>query len=589
MKPDETRTRHKFVIYLGMAVLALLILFSSTASAIVINGTQITSRLECCNPDIYGNKIVWQEMHTIGLGDCNFIYMYDIPTSQRTQITRDIEPYEIDPAIYEDKIVWIDAYNGYNVYMYDISTFQETLISHSGQASSPDIYGDKIVWVNSVSQFGYVGDICVYNLSINNETCITNSRSACAPAIYGNRIVWEDGRNGKSDIYMFDLSTSLETQISTSGSAHAPSIYGDRIVWEDERIGSKICMFDLSTSLETPISNSGSDPSIYGDRILWEDINYYSMMGNGGFGMYNTSTHQKISVHTSNPVVNPAIYGDRIVWQDGLDSYGNIWFYTISEENMEPILPVANFSTNISSGIVPLSVKFTDLSENVSAWFSEWNWDFGDGITSTVQNPIHTYSEAGTYIVNLTISNEEGTDSELVTITVLEKPILPVANFSTNVTEGFAPLSVQFTNSSEYTTGLNWDFTNDGSIDSIEENPVYVYINPGTYTVNLTAINTNGTDSKTATITVIEQPVPPIADFSASPTIGTAPLTVTFVDKSTGSPTSWSWNFGDKSTSIYQKSKHTYSKAGKYTVSLTVKNELGSNTRKITNYIIVKK
>jgi PKD repeat protein len=79
-----------------------------------------------------------------------------------------------------------------------------------------------------------------------------------------------------------------------------------------------------------------------------------------------------------------------------------------------------------------------------------------------------------------------------------------------------------------------------------------------------------------------------ISQFSASPASGTFPLKVKFTDKSKGSPTSWSWNFGDKNTSTDKNPVHTYSKAGKYTVSLTVKNAAGSNTVKKTNYITVK-
>lgn len=81
---------------------------------------------------------------------------------------------------------------------------------------------------------------------------------------------------------------------------------------------------------------------------------------------------------------------------------------------------------------------------------------------------------------------------------------------------------------------------------------------------------------------------PPIAAFSASPVSGKMPLTVKFTDKSTGSPNSWSWNFGDKSTSTAHNPVLKYTKAGKYTVTLTVKNAAGSNTTKKTSYITVK-
>lgn len=79
---------------------------------------------------------------------------------------------------------------------------------------------------------------------------------------------------------------------------------------------------------------------------------------------------------------------------------------------------------------------------------------------------------------------------------------LPVANFSTNVTSGYAPLSVQFTDLSQNAISRSWDFNNDGSIDSTDTNPVHTYLAQGTYTVNLTVSNANGSSSKPATITV---------------------------------------------------------------------------------------
>ena len=80
----------------------------------------------------------------------------------------------------------------------------------------------------------------------------------------------------------------------------------------------------------------------------------------------------------------------------------------------------------------------------------------------------------------------------------------------------------------------------------------------------------------------------PVAAFFACPTSGKAQLTVKFTDKSTGSPTSWYWNFGDKCTSTARNPIHKYTKPGKYTVILTVKNAAGCNTLKKSNYITVR-
>jgi len=82
-------------------------------------------------------------------------------------------------------------------------------------------------------------------------------------------------------------------------------------------------------------------------------------------------------------------------------------------------------------------------------------------------------------------------------------------------------------------------------------------------------------------------PQPPVANFSGNPTSGSPPLTVAFTDLSTNSPTSWSWNFGDSSTSTAQNPSHQYTSAGSYTVSLRATNAAGYDDEVKTNYITV--
>lgn len=80
----------------------------------------------------------------------------------------------------------------------------------------------------------------------------------------------------------------------------------------------------------------------------------------------------------------------------------------------EPVLPIANFTADVASGYAPLTVTFTNLSKNAT----EWIWDFGDGGTSTENNPVYTYLTSGTYTVKLTATNADGTASKLAIITV---------------------------------------------------------------------------------------------------------------------------------------------------------------------------
>jgi PKD repeat protein len=167
------------------------------------------------------------------------------------------------------------------------------------------------------------------------------------------------------------------------------------------------------------------------------------------------------------------------------------------------------------------------------------------------------------------------------------QPVLPVANFSAKPTSGKAPLNVSFKDKSTgYPTKWKWTF-GDGT-NSTKQNPIHKYSKAGKYTVSLTVNNAAGSNTTTKAnyITVVAKPV---AAFSASPTSGKVPLNVVFTDKSTGAPTAWKWNFGDGTTSTKQNPTHKYSKAGTYTVSLTVTNAAGSNTKTVSTYITVKK
>jgi len=245
----------------------------------------------------------------------------------------------------------------------------------------------------------------------------------------------------------------------------------------------------------------------------------------------------------------------------------------------QPLLPVANFSSNLTSGYASLSVQFTDFSKNADGW----NWNFGDGSNSTQQNPEHTYSGAGNYKVTLKVNNANGTDSKFATVTVLAYPV-----FSASPTSGKTPLTVSFTDQS---TGspASWNWTFGDGTYSTEKNPRHIYKKPGKYSVTLT-LNETGNSSavtKSSYIAVSNGFEAPVAAFSASPTSGKAPLTVDFTGQSTGSTGSMKWTFGDGTYSTGEKPVHTYSKAGLYSVTLTVSNVDGSNTLTKSSYIVV--
>jgi PKD repeat protein len=244
-------------------------------------------------------------------------------------------------------------------------------------------------------------------------------------------------------------------------------------------------------------------------------------------------------------------------------------------------LPAADFSGSPTSGPLPLTVNFTDLSTNSP---TAWEWDFGDDGTATTQNPSHEYALPGIYTVSLMASNVAGDDTE-TKVGYITAGSVPVADFSAAPLAGAVPLTVAFTDlSTNHPTYWAWDF-GDG-IYSDQQNPTYEYDAPGIYAVSLTAGNALGEDTETK-LDYITAAVAPVADFVADPTEGAVPLMVSFADLSTNDPTSWSWDFGDGGASTEANPDHQYMTMGTFTVSLTVANAAGEDTKTKTGYIYV--
>ncbi|MBI5431447.1 MAG: PKD domain-containing protein [Planctomycetes bacterium] len=248
-------------------------------------------------------------------------------------------------------------------------------------------------------------------------------------------------------------------------------------------------------------------------------------------------------------------------------------------------VPNAELAAYPTSGLSPLVVRFRDLSTGVP---SAWTWDFGDGTTSTEQNPTHTYAALGSYTVTLGVTNALGSDATTVTDCVLVDVVPPIADFTASTHGGTSPLTVQFTDLSAggAPTAWAWSF-GDGQTSTLQH-PSHVYTTSGYFSVTLTASNAYGSDTSTQTNCVIVDFIPPIASFSGQPTSGNAPFVVDFTDESTGgAPTSWYWNFGDGGAAVVPDPSHTYTTPGTYSVRLTATNVYGSTFLDRVAYIQV--
>jgi vibriolysin len=175
--------------------------------------------------------------------------------------------------------------------------------------------------------------------------------------------------------------------------------------------------------------------------------------------------------------------------------------------NLEcPGPPIADFSAFPPSGGIPLTVRFTDESQAAATW----SWDFGDGGTSTLQNPTHTFTTMGNFTITLTVTNEFGSDTkEEIGYIAATAPQAPIANFTASSTDINIGNSVTFTDTSlENPASWSWTFEGGTPASSAAQNPVITYNTVGTFDVTLVATNAQGSDTETKVdyITVSEKP-----------------------------------------------------------------------------------
>jgi len=377
-------------------------------------------------------------------------------------------------------------------------------------------------------------------------------------------------------------------------------------------------------------------------------------LGNGtiSFLQNPSATYFSPGKYTVKLVARNASSEDSVVKTDYIEVFGN---------------PTIDFAASNTSGCYPLPVNFTDMTIPRSGTITSWLWDFGDGTTSTQQNPSHIYTTARNFNVTLQVRNSNGCVSTLTKTSLIQISTGVLAQFSNDNPETCkAPVTINFQNHSTGTGVVNytWDF-GDGNTSNLI-NPSHTYSTNGTYTVKLVVTNANGCtdtivknnavtvgsvnamftapqticqgastqfsntsapapasvtwyfgdgnsstelnaaytysaagnytvkmvadfgaciDSATRNITVQAKP---IAAFSGSDTANCrAPLAVTFTNQSVNA-TGWTWSFGDGSTSTLQNPSHTYTSAGTYSVKLVTVNANGCSDSVIkTNYISI--
>lgn len=395
--------------------------------------------------------------------------------------------------------------------------------------------------------YAYIDGSCIaFQQTMSDTLCAGMTKQICAPPGFGSYI-WSGGSiNGNTNQcvtvgpgFTYTVQTTLVT------GCQGPAFYYPIIT-----NAKPVAAFNTVGNNCTLTVNFNNTSSISAGSIVSHNWN---------FGDGNTST----LINPTHTYLSPGNYNVRLITGSNKSCYDTVY---------NPVLvnspPIANFTqTTICQGS---PVNFNDLSTAPQGVINNWNWSFGDGsLNSLQQNPAHIYSAPGTYSVTLFVSSSNGcadTSIHFVNVNALPNPNFSVANSC------FGTTSV-FNNSSSIPSGTitnwMWDIDGNGTVDYSNQNITHVYPAPATYTVILTtASNANCIRSFSTTVTI--DPLPNINITGNDVCLNAVTY---FTNNSTigngNQITSYSWNFGNSTTSSQTSPQVIYTAPGNYMVTLS--------------------
>lgn len=369
------------------------------------------------------------------------------------------------------------------------------------------------------------------------------------PAIYGSKVAWSDGAGS---IHVYDLTTKKDTKIPSSKASH-PAIYEKKLVWHDESSGTpRLTVYDIPSGARSYITQNMdqySIPAIYGNRIVWGS--------NGGVYLRDILTSKQSKITTGN---NPNIYDTKITYIYDSGDRPQVYVYDVAtHKTLKASSGGDLYNPHIYGNKVIWSDFYTRLgyismydlvtkkivavtSDNVYSGDPD-NPDAGDD--TGFCNAIY-----GDKIVYAKISNDLFGNAGVWVYSISTGQNTPIFNYGSGV----------YTTPAIYGTTVVWGLEESYNNNPLSNNSIYVY----------------------------DLAAKPVASFTANKVSGIHPLPVTFTYTGTGggTPNSYHWDFGDKTTSSHAlAATHKFAKAGTYTVSLTVTNAAGSSTARKTGYI----
>jgi PKD repeat protein len=269
------------------------------------------------------------------------------------------------------------------------------------------------------------------------------------------------------------------------------------------------------------------------------------------------------------------------------DSLGDVSRSTaqVTVNNVAPTVSIGGPYSGTAGGAISFtgSGSVPDSGDTLS-----YSWNFGDNTTSTLQDPTHTYTTAGSYKVSLTVSDQEGASTTVTaTATVTTDPPIASAGPNQTVNEGTAVTFAGTASGGVGSLTYQWTF-GDGASTAGTLTPTHTYTSDGTYTATLTVTDSQGNVRASTTQVTVNNVAPTVS--IGGPYSGSTTATINFSGSGsvpdTADTLSYSWNFGDGSTSTLQNPSHSYATPGTYTAKLTVADSENASTSATTTVTV---
>lgn len=257
-------------------------------------------------------------------------------------------------------------------------------------------------------------------------------------------------------------------------------------------------------------------------------------------------------------------------------NFANCESVITSRTLVAPKTVVINANFTASPMVQQIPSNTVTITNNTTPGPWTYLWDFGDGTSSTTNAPsfTHNYSREGSYSINLTVSSQDCTETHAVTVQILPSP--PLLEFEYDPASGCVPLTVNFTNLSQYADPATyaWEFgAGQGTSTAID--PSYTYYEPGVYTVTLSAKNSAGESAQVTKQLIITVHDKPSAQFNVKPSQIQFPGGKLYTDNRSFGATSFLWDFGDGTASTEFEPIHEYVKEGTFDITLIAYNAEG--------------